>query len=377
MPKISPSPLDDQRWMRAALLLARYGLGRTAPNPSVGCVLVRDGRLVGRGRTADGGRPHAETQALASAGKHAKGATAYVTLEPCSHHGQTLPCADALIKAGIARVVIACGDPDDRVAGAGVEMLKAAGVAVDFGVCQDEGMAILAGYMHLRRHGRPLVTVKVASTLDGRIALQDGRSKWITGARTRAYVHQLRAQHDVVMTASGTVLADDPSLTCRLEGYDAPQHLRAVVASAPTLPKDSKLAESAKDGSVVLFTLSDAAMPKSMPETMPESMPAEVHVHHVAAGEDGRPNLTNVLEHLGALGKASVLVEAGGTFVASMLKQGLVDRLIWTRSSGVIGGDGLPSLANLGLGDLSDGRIFRRVASQIIDEDAIEVFHRL
>lgn len=368
MPKISPSPDDDQRWMRSALLLARFGLGRTTPNPSVGCVIVRDGQLVGRGRTADGGRPHAETQALTAAGAQAKGATAYVTLEPCSHQGQTPPCAEALIKAGIARVVIACGDPDDRVAGAGVKMLKAAGIAVEMGVGQDAAAAILAGYMHLRQHGRPLITVKVASTLDGRIALQDGRSKWITGARTRAYVHKLRAQHDVVMTASGTVRADDPSLTCRLQGYDAAQPLRAVVASTPTLPADSKLVQTAKDSSVILFALSDAAMPAPTHQGL--------QVHHVGAGKDGRPDLNQIFQHLGDMGKSSVFIEAGGTFVASLLKLGLVDRLIWTRSSGVIGGDGLPSLANLGLGDLADGRIFRRVAAQIIDEDAIEVFHR-
>ncbi|MCE2516809.1 MAG: bifunctional diaminohydroxyphosphoribosylaminopyrimidine deaminase/5-amino-6-(5-phosphoribosylamino)uracil reductase RibD [Alphaproteobacteria bacterium] len=353
--------------MRAALLLSRYGLGRTAPNPSVGCVLVKDGVLVGRGRTADGGRPHAETEALSCAKHLAKGATAYVTLEPCAHHGQTPPCAAALIKAGVARVVIAAPDPDARVAGAGVTMLRDAGVEVTEGVLQTEAEAVLAGYLTLRRLRRPAVTVKIASTLDGRIALQDGTSKWITGPRTRAYVHQLRAQHDAVMTASGTVRADDPSLTCRLAGYDAPQPLRVVVSSAFTLSPDSQLATTTDQGPVMVLAADGD------PQFKGQDTVTEIPV---AAGADGTPDPVAALETLGGQGITSVLVEAGGRFVASLMKAGVVDQLIWTRSSGVIGGDGLPSLSSLGLDDLAQGRIFRRVKSLIIDDDAIEIFRR-
>jgi diaminohydroxyphosphoribosylaminopyrimidine deaminase/5-amino-6-(5-phosphoribosylamino)uracil reductase len=359
---------EDLRWMRSAVLLSRYGLGRVAPNPSVGCVIVNDGRLVGRGRTADGGRPHAEAVALAVAGKAAQGATAYVTLEPCAHHGKTPPCADALIKAGVGRVVIALDDPDQRVTGKGIDRLEKAGIAVTI-LADVVGVSeVLAGYLNRQRTGLPLVTVKIASTLDGRIALSDGQSKWITGERSRAYVHLLRAQHDAVMTASGTVRADNPALTCRLMGYDARQPLRVVVASRFDLDPASQLAQSAQSSQVmVMVGKSDKGKSADM---------GAVRVVDIGVGEDGQTDIKAALRHLGGLGINAVLVEAGGRFVASMLKAGLVDRLIWTRSAGVIGADGLASLAGLGLADLSDGRLFSRFKSFIIDDDMIEIFCR-
>jgi len=356
---------DDKRWMRAALLQARYALGRTSPNPPVGCVLVKDGLLVGRGRTQDGGRPHAETEAIADAGEAARGATAYVTLEPCAHHGKTPPCAEALVEAGVSRVVIACGDPDDRVAGQGAAILSHAGVAVTEGVLKAQVASILSGYLTLRNEHRPRVTVKIASSLDGRIALHDGRSQWITGARTRHFVHLLRSQHDAVMTAMGTVRADNPTLTCRLPGYHGRQPLRVVAASRYDLDPQSNLATSRDQGEVLVYVASDDA-----------SSNLNLDVAQVTADQDGRPDLRAILADLGSRGIQSVMVEAGGRFVASLLKSGLVDELVWTRSSGLIGGDGLASLSSLGLDNLSDGRMLKRVKTQCIGDDVIEIFHR-
>ena len=357
------NPADDQRWMRAALLQARYALGQTAPNPGVGCVLVNNGVLVGRGFTATGGRPHAETVAIADAGDAAKDATAYVTLEPCSHHGQTPPCVDALITAGVSRVVIALGDPDPRVKGQGVSALRAAGIDVTEGVLAAESEAILEGYLKTRLHGRPLVTVKIASSLDGRIALANGQSKWITSPRTRNYVHLLRSQHDAILTAMGTVRADNPSLTCRLPGYQGRQPLRVVSASANHIAADSILTTSADQADVLVYASTPAAQQVNNLETV-----------MVTANQEGYPDPQLMLEDLAARGITSVMVEAGGRFIASLLSRGLIDRLIWTRSAGLIGGDGLAAMASLGLEDLSDGRIFKREDTRMIGDDVIEIF---
>ncbi|MGI3776335.1 MAG: bifunctional diaminohydroxyphosphoribosylaminopyrimidine deaminase/5-amino-6-(5-phosphoribosylamino)uracil reductase RibD, partial [Janthinobacterium lividum] len=224
--------MDDTEGMRAALALARRGLGVTWPNPSVGCVVVSaEGRVVGRGRTADGGRPHAEAVALGMAGEAARGGCAFVTLEPCSHFGGTPPCADALVAAGVARVVVGCGDPDARVSGRGVARLRAAGVEVVEGVLRGEARAVAAGFLSRVERGRPVVTLKLASSMDGRIATRTGDSRWITGVEARREGHALRASHDAVMCGIGTVLADDPELTCRLAGARGRALVRVVVDS--------------------------------------------------------------------------------------------------------------------------------------------------
>ncbi len=204
---------DDLRWMRTALELARRGVGNVWPNPAVGCVLVNGGRVVGRGWTQPSGRPHAETEALRRAGDLACGATAYVSLEPCSHWGRTPPCADALIAAGVRRVVVALEDPDPRVSGSGIRRLGEAGIRVDIGVSAAQAAEINAGFLTRQRLRRPLVTLKLATSLDGKIATAAGESQWITGAPARAYAHKLRAEHDAVMVGTGTALADDPQLT--------------------------------------------------------------------------------------------------------------------------------------------------------------------
>src|ERR1700693_2353428 len=232
---------EDIAHMRSALALARRGLGNTWPNPSVGCVVVKDGRVVGRAVTAPGGRPHAEPAALDIAGAAARGATVYVTLEPCCHWGRTPPCTDALVNAGVARVVIATRDPDPRVDGAGIAKLRAAGIEVDEGVLQDAGDELVSGFRTRVRLGRPLVTLKLASTLDGRIATRSGESRWITGESARRAAHALRGRHDAVMVGVGTVLADDPALTCRIAGFRPVPLVRVVADSHLRVPLTARL----------------------------------------------------------------------------------------------------------------------------------------
>ena len=345
-------------------MLAQRGEGRVLPNPSVGCVIVKDGRLVGQGRTANGGRPHAETQALAEAGMLAKGATVYVTLEPCSHHGKTPPCADALIQADVGHVIIAAGDPDDRVAGQGKARLVDAGIRVSTGLMEDAATDMLAGYFLTRKRNRPLVTVKLATSLDGRIGLADGTSQWITGALIRRYVHEMRSRHDAVMTSTGTLKADNPMLTSRLDGI-AHQPLRVLVSGHAVLEAHHNLATTLDQGPVLCLC----------PEQVMSDIPTGVEAKAVPTNSAGKPDLHAVLATLAGRGVTSVMVEAGGQFVAALMAEQLIDRLIWMRSSSIIGGDGRASLADLGLNDLAAGRIFKRKSLSLIGDDVIEVLH--
>ncbi len=312
---------QDISHMRAALALATRGLGRVAPNPSVGCVLVQDGRIVGRGWTQPGGRPHAETEALARAGVEARGATAYVTLEPCSHQGVTGPCAVALINAGVSRVVCAMEDPDERVSGRGLVMLRDAGIEVESGVLEPEAKALNQGFILHRTQGRPMVTLKLATTLDGKIATAAGDSKWITGAEARAEAHGLRANHDAILVGSGTALADQPALTCRLPGVTGQDPLRVL------LDRRGRVAEGAAPR--------DAAA-----ETM------------VLGGDDCEPG--SALTALADRGVTRLLIEGGGAVAASFLRAGLVDRVVWFQAGGILGGDAAPAVASLGLSTVSE-----------------------
>ena len=358
--------------MRAALALARRGEGRTLPNPAVGCVIVRDGRLLGRGATAAGGRPHAEAAALAEAGSLAKGAAAFVTLEPCSHHGETPPCANALIEAGVARVVVAVTDPDPRVSGGGIAALEEAGVEVAQGVLAGEVGAFMQGYIRHRRTGLPFVTVKLATSLDGRIALSCGASKWITGPESRRLVHLMRSRHDAVMTSSGTVRADDPSLTCRLPGLDAAQPLRVVVSTGLSLAPEPGAGGALLSslGSAPLLHLHSASAGKA------GGVPAGVEQARVPSDGSGRPSLPDVMAELGKRGVTTVMVEAGGRFAAELFRAGLADRLVLMRSPGLIGNDGLPAVAELGLDRLESGRAFSRKSIFQLGGDTVEILER-
>ncbi|MCB2102598.1 MAG: bifunctional diaminohydroxyphosphoribosylaminopyrimidine deaminase/5-amino-6-(5-phosphoribosylamino)uracil reductase RibD, partial [Rhodobacterales bacterium] len=300
--------------MAAALALARRGLGRVWPNPAVGCVLVRDGRVVGRGWTQPGGRPHAETEALNRAGHAAKEATAYVTLEPCSHHGQTPPCCDALIAAGVARVVVAIKDPDPRVSGRGLAALEAAGIAVTLGVGAAEAEDVTAGFLSRVTRGRPLVTLKVATSLDGRIATATGHSQWITGPQARARGHRLRLENDAVLTGIGTVLADDPALTCRLPGAGDHSPVRVVLDSRLRLPPDSQLARTAATVPTWVLT---AGAPEGMKRRPLEDL--GVKVIPVAADGAGRVDPAPALQALGEAGLSRLLVEPGAAVSGALL----------------------------------------------------------
>ena len=361
--------------MRAALGLARRGLGNVWPNPAVGCVLVRPdaaGQVVGRGWTQAGGRPHAETEALRRAGAAAEGATAYVTLEPCDHHGQTPPCAEALIGAGIRRAVIAAPDPDPRVSGGGIARLEAAAIPVTVGVCADEAISLNAGFFLRVKKGRPLFTVKTATTLDGRIATHGGESRWITGQEARALAHGLRANHDAIMIGGATAVGDDPLLTCRLPGMKAYSPVRIVADSRLRLPLTSRLVETARDTPLWLVTLEDADRKRRRALAS-----AGVEVIAAPRQQDGALDLDWVAAELAARGLTRVLVEGGGRLTAALLRRGLVDRLVWFRAPRLMGGDGIPAAAAFGVDHLSQTPHFRRAGASPVGADTVEIYERL
>lgn len=363
----SPGPAEDgERWMRAALALGARGLGTTWPNPAVGCVLTRGGAVVGRGWTMPGGRPHAETEALRRAGDAARGATAWVSLEPCDHHGETPPCSRALIDAGIARCVFAMRDPDPRVAGKGAARLRAAGIDVVEGVCAEEAAAVHRGYVLHRAAGRPLVTWKVASTLDGRIAARGGDSRWITGETARARAHLLRARHDAVLVGVRTALADRPRLTCRLPGLESRSPVRAVMDSRLRSPPDAPLLADGGGAWFLCRADIDPARIAAFERRGAVALP-------VAPDGDG-VSMTAALAALAERGVTRLLVEGGGRVAASLLRAGLVDRIEWFRAPLAIGGDGVPAIAPFGVDRVAGAPRFRRVALRRLGDDVQESY---
>jgi len=361
----------DERYMRIALGLAARGLGNTWPNPAVGCVIVKDDRIVGRGWTQVGGRPHAETMALEQAGAAARGATAYVTLEPCSHHGKTPPCADALVAAGIARCVAAMEDPDSRVSGRGLARLREAGVAVSVGCLANSAADLNAGFLIHRERGRPAVTLKLAVSLDGRIGTHSGDSKWITSPIARMRTHLLRAQHDAIMVGSNTALQDDPDLTCRLPGLSRRSGVRVILDGRLRLSLTAKVVATARQTPTWIVTREDADT------TRREAFEAcGVEVIGVGADEAGFPDLAPALEQLGERGITRILVEGGGKLAASLIRADLVDRMIWFRAPSVIGGDGLPAIAGFGIDTVAEAPRWQRVRADILGDDLLETFVR-
>ena len=361
----------DPSHMRAALALARRGLGTTWPNPSVGCVIVRDGRVVGRGVTQPGGRPHAETQALAMAGAGAHGGDAYVTLEPCNHTGQTPPCSEALIAAGIARVIIAGDDPDARVNGAGIARLRAAGIEVVTGVLTAEADELQAGFLHRVRHGRPLVTLKLATTLDGKIATRGGESQWITGPAAREAAHALRGRHDAVLVGVGTVAADNPSLTCRIAGFRTTPVVRVVVDSHLRTRLTANLIATALADPTWIIHRGGVTADRREAFTG-----AGVRLFDVPGGERG-VDLAAGLQALGAAGLTRVLAEGGAQMAAGLLRDGLVDRIAWFHAPGVMGGDGWPAAQAFGVTDLAAMPRFTRTSVRPVGNDMLTEFARV
>ena len=368
-PAARAAPDLDLRSMRAALALARRGLGTVWPNPAVGCVIVKDGRVVGRGWTQPGGRPHGETEALGRAREAARGATAYVSLEPCCHWGRTPPCADALITAGIRRVVVPLEDPDPRVAGGGLSRLRAAGIAVESGLCAAEAAEVNAGFFSRLRLGRPLVTLKLATSLDGRIAIASGESQWITGPPARERAHALRAAHDAIMVGTGTVLADDPQLTCRLPGLAHRSPVRVVIDRHLRIQASMQLAASARDVPTWILTL-----PSADPSRRQALLDNGVTVIDIEADADGTIGLASALAALGERGITRLLVEGGGRLAAALARARLVDRIAWVHAPLLIGNDGVPAIAGLGLDALSDAPCLDRLSTEIVGDDVLTVF---
>lgn len=331
--------------MRHALLLARRALGRVAPNPAVGCVLVKNGHVIGRGWTQPGGRPHAEAMALAMArsiaGNAACGATAYVTLEPCAHHGVTPPCAEALITAGVTRVVAAMDDPDSRVSGRGFALLRKAGIEVEENLLRDEAALLNEGFFARLLQRRPLVSLKLALSVDGFMARQPGGEQWITGPEARRYGHFLRAEHDAILVGSGTVMTDDPDLTCRIEGLEQFSPLRVILDGRLRLPVTARLFDAVERVPLLVFTHAaqggDALRAKG----------AEIiSVPSNGPGALASVNLGAVLNALAERGITRLLVEGGAAIGQAFLAAGLVDRLELFRASMELG-TGLPAPAAL------------------------------
>lgn len=361
------SAADDAAHMRAALGLAARNLGRTWPNPAVGCVLVRAGRVVGRGWTAPGGRPHAEAAALERAGGAACGATAYVTLEPCAHRGRAGPCADALIEAGVVRVVAALQDPDPRTAGSGFARLRAAGIEVETGLEAEAAARLNAGFLlRFANPPRPFVTLKFAGSLDGRIATAAGESRWISGTASRARAHALRASHDAVMVGIGTVLADDPELTCRLPGLAERQPLPIVLDRRLRMPLTARLARAP----TLVFAAPGADQGRR----------AALHGQGVevaeAAERDGALDLADCLGRVAARGITRILCEGGGRVAANLIAAGLVDEILRFTGGLAIGGDGIPAIGPLGLAALSAAPRFRLVGTETCGDDVAELWAR-
>lgn len=311
----------DHRFMSRALQLARNGIYSTDPNPRVGCVIVRDGRVVGEGWHRYAGGPHAEVNALAQAGEQAAGATIYISMEPCCHQGRTPPCSDALIAAGVKRVVVAMEDPNPAVSGKGLKQLDGVGIEVNRGLLQARAEALNPGFIHRMRQGRPFVRCKLAMSLDGRTAMASGESKWITAAAARADVQSLRARSSAIMTGVGTVLADDPRLTVRLD--PAPEHLhqplRVVLDSLLRTPIDARILH--QTDSTIIYTMIDGASQKA------NLLQMGVRVITVA-GTKNRLDLHAVMAHLAQLQVNEVLLEAGATLSGAMLQAGLIDEFV-------------------------------------------------
>lgn len=363
--------------MGTALALAGRALGAAWPNPAVGCVLVQPreggagGVVVGRGWTQPSGRPHAEAEALKRAGSHARGATAYVSLEPCAHQGATPPCAEALVEAGIKRAVIAVSDPDPRVAGQGIAILSGAGVEVTTGVAETEAAEVNAGFFLRVRDGRPLVTWKAATTLDGRIATHGGESRWITGEVARDMAHFLRARHDAVMVGIGTVLADDPALACRLPGLRSRSPVRVVIDGRLRLPLTSQLVVTAREIPTWLV-----ALPGGEPRRRRAYTDCGIEVIEAKGDEDGHLDVRIALSQLGKHGLTRVLVEGGSQLVAALLRYDLVDRIAWFRAPCIIGGDGVPAAAPFGIDDLTQTPTFTRTGVFEVGDDLLETYAR-
>jgi diaminohydroxyphosphoribosylaminopyrimidine deaminase/5-amino-6-(5-phosphoribosylamino)uracil reductase len=364
-------PIADARFMALALSLGARGLGRTWPNPAVGAVVVKDGVIIGRGWTQPGGRPHAETEALRRAGAAARGATMYVTLEPCSHHGKTPPCADAIIAAGLSRVVSALEDPNPQVAGQGHARLQAHGIAVDVGTGAEQARHAHVGHIRRIRDGRPHVMLKLAVSADGKAGLSGGRPVAITGERARDRVHMMRAESDAILIGVGTALADDPLLTCRLPGMQDRSPVRVVLDSKLTLPLMSRLVETARETPVWVI-----AGPRATAAAENALLDRGVTVVRMD-GASGRLDLGKAVASLGDRGITRLMVEGGPAVAASFVAADLVDEAVLLRSPKPIGADGVPALDGSPLTALTESSHLRPAGGETLGDDLVERYERV
>lgn len=363
---MSPKALsaDDARYMRQALRLGRRGVGRTSPNPPVGAVVVRRGKIVGRGFHHRAGTAHGETAALNDAGEKARDATLYVTLEPCAHQGRTPPCTDAVLAAGVREVVVGTRDPNPKVKGGGVERLRRAGVIVRTDVLREECDELIAAFRKHVTTGLPFVTLKLAASLDGRIATASGESRWITGPVSRALVHRLRNEHDAVLVGAETVIHDDPELTCRVAGGRNP--LRVVLDGRLRTTVDSRVIGDSKAPTLVIAATNAPASRRRK---------LEAHGAQVLAlpAKDGRISLRRVMLALGQRGVMSLLVEGGADVAAGLLAASLVDAVYLFYAPKLIGGDGRPILGPLGVGRMRDALQLGRPRVQRLGPDLLVI----
>ena len=369
--KSRQSKAADQRFMQLALSLGRRGQGRTWPNPAVGAVVVRDGVIVGRGWTQPGGRPHAEPEALRRAGEAARGATLYVTLEPCSHFGKSPPCADAVIAAGIARVVSAIEDPNPEVAGQGHARLRAAGITVDIGMCAREAARDHAGHFRKVRDKRPHVMLKLAVSADEKIGVVGDKPVAITGEEAKARVHLLRAQSDAILIGIGTALADDPLLTCRLPGMEARSPVRVVLDRALRLSGDSRLVHSARERPlwVVTSELAEASAAAKLGA-------AGAQVMRIAPTAASGLDLVAVVHALAEKGVTRLMVEGGSKVASSFVTADLADEIWLLRGPKTIGADGIAALDALPLTSITQSSRFAVRASESIGPDTLTIYER-
>jgi diaminohydroxyphosphoribosylaminopyrimidine deaminase / 5-amino-6-(5-phosphoribosylamino)uracil reductase len=368
-------PAEDPRFMQMALALGRRELGRSWPNPAVGAVIVQhqvgEAIVVGRGWTQASGRPHAETEALRRAGTAARGATMYVTLEPCSHYGRTPPCVDAILQAGIARVVSALEDPNPQVAGAGHARLREAGIRVDVGVGAERARRDHAGHFRRMREGRPHLTLKLAVSADDKVGLPGRRPARITQEAANARVHLMRAQHDAVLTGIGTVLADDPQLTCRLPGMLGRSPVRVILDSQLRLPANGKLAQAAGEAALWVVTGTDAPSDKA---SSLERLGARIL--RVPAAPSGL-DLPSALRLLAAEGLTRVMLEAGPLLSTAFWRADLVDEVVLFRSPHRLGSDALDALDGIPLSAMTESPRLRLCAREMLGQDAAEAFVRV
>ena len=344
--------MSDERYMALAISLGRRNLGQTSPNPSVGCVLVKNDVIVGRGYTAPGGRPHAETQAIKQAGSVANGSTAYITLEPCSHEGKTPPCAQALVEAGVKRAVIATIDPDKRVNGKGISILEAAGIEVKVGVLAEQASLDHAGFFSSQSDCRPWITLKLATSIDGKIATSKGDSKWITGSSARHFVHNMRRKHDAIMVGSGTVISDDPNLNVRDLGTCI-QPYRIVVSSNLEIPVKSNLTKTIYEQPVWIFHSNEASEARKRKWLDLGAQLFECQVDNFGI------SMKDIMQKISDKGITRLLCEGGGKLAASLMRSELVDEIVTFHGGLAIGADGLSSIGDLGIYSLGEAKRWR------------------